>query len=244
MFAYEQCILCLGHHPDVWYEYASYLDEKSKMMAEKGDMNSHKTLQDDVSSIYERATSTLLSTNILVNFAYADFEEVFTFCCHLFINFFFALKSRNRKEEAIKIYEKLLDIQTTGFDPTLVYIQYMKFRRRTESIATARTVFKRAREDTRCGHEVYTAAALMEYYCSKVCLFSYPLIVLKLIVNDFKDSNVTSKIFELGLKKFGHSPDFILSYIDYLSHLNEENNIRVLFERVLTTGTLPVEKSL
>ncbi|CAG2177667.1 unnamed protein product [Oppiella nova] len=208
VFAYEQCILCLGHHPDVWYEYASYLDEKSKWMGEKGDMNQQKTLQDDVSTIYDRATSSLLSTNVLLNFAYADFEE-----------------SRNRKEESIKIYEKLLNIQTPGFDPTLSYIQYMKFRRRTESIATARSVFKRAREDARCGHEIYTAAALMEYYCNK-------------------DANVTSKIFELGLKKFGHSPDFILSYIDYLSHLNEENNIRVLFERVLTTGALPPEKSL
>ncbi|XP_054160446.1 cleavage stimulation factor subunit 3-like [Oppia nitens] len=207
-FAYEQCILCLGHHPDVWYEFASYIEEKSKEMGEKGNMNEQKTLQEEVSAIYDRATTTLLSTNILINFAYADFEE-----------------SRNRKEEAIKIYEKLLNIQTPGFDPTLVYIQYMKFRRRTESITTARSVFKRAREDSRCGHEIWSAAALMEYYCNK-------------------DSNVTSKIFELGLKKFGNSPEFILSYIDYLTHLNEENNIRVLFERVLTTGTLAPEKSL
>lgn len=76
VFAYEQCILCLGHHPDVWYEYANYLDDKSRWMAEKGDMNQQKSLQDDVSTIYERATSTLLSTNILINFSYADFEEV------------------------------------------------------------------------------------------------------------------------------------------------------------------------
>lgn len=76
MFAYEQCILCLGHHPDVWYEYASYLDENSKIMADKGDVNQHKTLQDEVSSIYERATTTLLKNNVLINFAYADFEEV------------------------------------------------------------------------------------------------------------------------------------------------------------------------
>ena len=36
MFAYEQCLLCLGHHPDVWYEAALYLENSSKNFAEKG----------------------------------------------------------------------------------------------------------------------------------------------------------------------------------------------------------------
>lgn len=36
MFAYEQCLLCLGHHPDIWYEAASYLEQASKLLAEKG----------------------------------------------------------------------------------------------------------------------------------------------------------------------------------------------------------------
>ena len=49
-----------------------------------------------------------------------------------------------------------------------VYVQYMKFSRRTEGIKAARNVFKLAREDTRCGHQVYVAAALMEYNISKV----------------------------------------------------------------------------
>lgn len=35
------------------------------------------------------------------------------------------------------------------------------------------------------------------------------------------------KIFELGLKKYGDIPEYILAYIDYLSHLN---------------GTSPVER--
>ena len=79
VFAYEQCLLCLGHHPDIWYEYASYLDENSKLMAEKGDMSHHKNLQEDVATVYERATTTLLKENVLLHFSYADFEEVWTF---------------------------------------------------------------------------------------------------------------------------------------------------------------------
>lgn len=36
MFAYEQCLLCLGHHPDIWYEAATYLEQSSKILTEKG----------------------------------------------------------------------------------------------------------------------------------------------------------------------------------------------------------------
>ena len=48
------------------------------------------------------------------------------------------------------------------------FIQYMKFARRAEGIKAARSVFKLAREDARTSHHVYVAAALMEYFCSKV----------------------------------------------------------------------------
>lgn len=36
MFAFEQCLLVLGHHPDIWYEAAQYLEQSSKLLAEKG----------------------------------------------------------------------------------------------------------------------------------------------------------------------------------------------------------------
>ena len=101
----------------------------------------------------------------------------------------------------------------------------MKFCRRAEGIKAARTVFKRAREDERANFHVYVAAALMEYYSSK-------------------DKNVAFRIFDLGLRKFSGSPEFILAYLDYLSHLNEDNNTRVLFERVLSAGTLEPRDSL
>ena len=44
----------------------------------------------------------------------------------------------------------------------------MKFTRRAEGIKSARGVFKKAREDGRTKYHVFVAAALMEYYCSKV----------------------------------------------------------------------------
>lgn len=77
----------------------------------------------------------------------------------------------------------------------------MKFARRAEGIKSARTVFKKAREDIRSRYHVFVAAALMEYYCSK-------------------DKDIAFRIFELGLKKFGGNPEYVKCYVDYLSHLN------------------------
>ncbi|XP_054724152.1 cleavage stimulation factor subunit 3-like [Uloborus diversus] len=207
MFAYEQCLLCLGHHPDIWYEAALFLEQSSKLLIEKGDLSAGKLFSDEAAAIYDRATTTFLKTNMLLHFAYADFEE-----------------GRMKYDKVRQIYEKF--IENPDIDPTLAYIQYMKFARRAEGIKSARTIFRKMREHNRTRHHIFVAAALMEYYCSK-------------------EANVAFKIFELGLKKYGDNPDYILAYVDYLSHLNDDNNTRVLFERVLSTGSsLPPEKQI
>ncbi|CAH0394855.1 unnamed protein product [Bemisia tabaci] len=206
MFAFEQCLLCMGHHPDVWYEAAQYLDQSSKTLSEKGDVNASKLFSDEAATIFDRATSTILKHSMLLHFAYADFEE-----------------GRMKYEKVHEIYKTYLELQE--IDPTLTYVQYMKFARRAEGIKSARSVFRKAREDPRSNYQIFVAAALMEYYCSK-------------------DKNIAFRIFELGLKKFSHTPEYLLCYIDYLSHLNEDNNTRVLFERVLSSGSLESEKSV
>uniref|UniRef100_T1HT88 Cleavage stimulation factor subunit 3 n=1 Tax=Rhodnius prolixus TaxID=13249 RepID=T1HT88_RHOPR len=206
MFAFEQCLLCLGHHADIWYEAAQFLDYSSKVLTEKGDVTSAKLFNDEAGNMFERATSSILRHNMLLHFAYADFEE-----------------GRLKYDKVHQIYQRFLEIP--DIDPTLTYVQYMKFARRAEGIKSARNVFKKAREDIRSKYQVFVAAALMEYYCSK-------------------DKNIAFRIFELGLKKFASNPQYVLCYIDYLSHLNEDNNTRVLFERVLTSGSLEPEKSV
>ncbi|CAF3778055.1 unnamed protein product [Rotaria magnacalcarata] len=145
---------------------------------------------------------------MLIHFAYADFEE-----------------QRLNVDKARSIYNRLLDVNEANLkDPTLAYIQAMRFERRTEGIKAARALFKRAREDTRTNHQVYVAAALMEYYCSK-------------------DNNIAFNIFNLGLKKFGQNLDYILAYIDYMTHLNEDHNARVLFERILSPNNSITKQS-
>ncbi|RXG61970.1 Cleavage stimulation factor subunit 3, partial [Armadillidium vulgare] len=205
-FAYEQCLLCLSYHPDIWYEAALYLQESSNLLSEKGDVSAAKIFSEEAAQIYERAISGPLRKNQLLHFAYADFEE-----------------SRLRYQEVHKIYQRYIEME--DIDPTLAYIQYMKFSRRAEGIKSTREIFKKAREDSRTKFHVFVAAALMEYYCTK-------------------NKEIAFRIFELGLKKFPNISDYIMAYVDYLSHLNEDNNTRVLFERVLTSGQLKNEDTV
>lgn len=94
------------------------------------------------------------------------------------INLVLFSQSRMKHEKVHSVYNRLLAIE--DIDPTLVYIQYMKFARRAEGIKSGRIIFKKAREDARTRHHVYVTAALMEYYCSKVdtqieCTYSFIL---------------------------------------------------------------------
>ncbi|CAF2143536.1 unnamed protein product [Rotaria magnacalcarata] len=208
VLAYEQCLLCLGFHSDLWYEACAFLEQTSREYSDKGDTHLTKRFLDDAAILYERSVQTYMRSNMLIHFAYADFEE-----------------QRLNVDKARSIYNRLLDVNEANLkDPTLAYIQAMRFERRTEGIKAARALFKRAREDTRTNHQVYVAAALMEYYCSK-------------------DNNIAFNIFNLGLKKFGQNLDYILAYIDYMTHLNEDHNARVLFERILSPNNSITKQS-
>ncbi|WKX97652.1 hypothetical protein Q1695_013373 [Nippostrongylus brasiliensis] len=205
VYAYEQSLLCLGYYPDMWYEAALFLQQAGKQLEEKGDVKLAQQMTAEAMQLFDRAISGLMKHSQLLYFAYADFEE-----------------ERMKFDNVKKIYDNLLTID--HIDPTLTYIQLMKFTRRTEGVRAARAVFKRAREDSRCRHHVFIAAALMEFYCSK-------------------DKDVAMRVFDLGLKKYGDEPEYACAYVDFLTHLNEDNNTRVVFERILTSETLPAEKS-
>uniref|UniRef100_A0A914I989 Suppressor of forked domain-containing protein n=1 Tax=Globodera rostochiensis TaxID=31243 RepID=A0A914I989_GLORO len=206
IYAYEQSLLCIGYMPDIWYEAAFFQQQAAQKLAEKGDVKLSTVMLSDVIKLYERAISGLMKDNQMLHFAYADFEE-----------------EKRRFENAKKIYDRLLACESV--DPTLAYIQLMKFVRRTEGVKHSRLVFKRAREDKRSNFHVFVAAAFLEYYCSK-------------------RPDVAKRIFDLGLKKHGSDPQYALAYVEFLSHLNEDNNTRVVFERLLNSeNALDPEKS-
>ncbi|KAI0820713.1 hypothetical protein BC628DRAFT_1466219 [Trametes gibbosa] len=104
-------------------------------------------------------------------------------------------------------------------DYGIAYIMYMRFGRRAEGLKSARNIFGKARRDRWTPWEVYEAAALMEYHCGN------------------KDVQVASRIFEKGMETFGEEVEFVLRYLGFLISINDENNARALFERVIGSFT-------
>ncbi|XP_022154467.1 cleavage stimulation factor subunit 77 isoform X2 [Momordica charantia] len=129
-------------------------------------------------------------------------------------------ESRGTLQSAKKIYESLL---SDGINATaLAHIQFIRFLRRNEGVEAARKHFLDARKSPNCTYHVYVAYAMMAF-----CLD--------------KDPKMAHNVFEDGMKRFMNEPTYILEYADFLARLNDDRNIRALFERALST--LPLEES-
>ncbi|RZC83377.1 hypothetical protein C5167_046163 [Papaver somniferum] len=124
-------------------------------------------------------------------------------------------------QPAKKVYESLLGDGVNA--SALAHIQFIRFLRRTEGVEAARKYFLDARKSPNCTYHVFVAYAMMAF-----CLD--------------KDPKVAHNVFEAGLKRFMHEPGYVLEYADFLCRLNDDRNIRALFERAL--NSLPPEESV
>ncbi|CAG8648308.1 4181_t:CDS:10 [Dentiscutata erythropus] len=133
------------------------------------------------------------------------------------------IKEKELERERTKIEEsRRHEIDELSRAYSLVWIMLMRFTRRIEGIKSARLIFSKARKSNYCTYHVFVASALMEYHCSK-------------------DQAIAGKIFELGLKNFIYSPEYVSQYLDFLIQLNDDNNTRALFERTLMS--MPADKA-
>ena len=236
IFSYEQCLQCMAHHPGFWFECAEYMHSAMNGFDAKDSSTVVSELKGQIIKLFERVMQddSPVRSSQLLHFWYAEF-----------------LEKQRMFEQANRVYQRLYQNTIGGgpiivpgktekdikilnhdpndpnsispltsltpipiLDPTLSYIQHMKYARRIEGIKSARAIFKKARADYRVRYQVYVFAAKMEYTCTK-------------------DMNVAQKIFELGLKKFKKDPEFLQQYTKFMRMLNETNNTRVLYERVL-----------
>ncbi|RZC50314.1 hypothetical protein C5167_018741 [Papaver somniferum] len=130
-------------------------------------------------------------------------------------------ESRGEIQSAKKIYESLLGDGVNA--SALAHIQFIRFLRRTEGIEAARKYFVDAHQFPNCTYHVFVAYAMMAF-CQD------------------KDPKLAHNVFEAGMKRFMHEPEYILEYTDFLCRLNDDKNVRSLFERALSS--LPPEKSV
>lgn len=92
MYAYEQWLLAMPKHPDIWVEYAAYLQDQSRFMSDKSSSSSSssdvgawsRVYAQEAVQVFERAIS-VCPTSPIVYFAYADFEEVFFILLFIYI---------------------------------------------------------------------------------------------------------------------------------------------------------------
>ncbi|KAG0050796.1 mRNA 3'-end-processing protein rna14 [Gryganskiella cystojenkinii] len=134
------------------------------------------------------------------------------------------LKKRNRD---LVLYEKLArkEVDEMIKGAGLAWIMFMQFVRRTEGTSQWRQVFGRARRSNGCPYQVYIAAALLEYHCTK-------------------DRAIAGKVFELGYKNFSDETAYVEQYLEFLIQQNDDSNARALFERALITMSPDKARSL
>ena len=162
---------------------------------------------EDACLVY-RSAMEVLPTSQLLGFAYAELEE-----------------QRGRLEEARAVYDRLLEESPHA----VVWIQLMRFARRSDGQAAGRKVFSAARKSEHCTYHVWVASALMERDANE-------------------QQDVARRVFEKGLteKGFGSEPDYVEAYVSFLEGMNADgttrtNNLRALFEKALQQ--LPPAKS-
>eukprot|EP01012_Entosiphon_sulcatum_P028673 TRINITY_DN3473_c0_g1_i2.p1 TRINITY_DN3473_c0_g1~~TRINITY_DN3473_c0_g1_i2.p1 ORF type:complete len:541 (+),score=91.42 TRINITY_DN3473_c0_g1_i2:1982-3604(+) len=137
---------------------------------------------------------------------------------HELLHFAYAdyLGSRKQTQRATELFEKLLTTATKeGADSTLIWIQYLKFTRRNLGQDEVRKLFMKCKKTARW--QTYAYIANMEWRLNK-------------------EPKVARNIFELGMQSFDNELGFVMSYLQFLMAVNDENNLRVVFEKVLKKG--------
>ncbi len=76
MFAIEQSLLSMATHPDIHFEAVNYLQQMSSTMAEKCEATASRHYSEEAVAMFERSIKSFMKTNMLMYFAYADYEEV------------------------------------------------------------------------------------------------------------------------------------------------------------------------
>ncbi|OMH81338.1 mRNA 3'-end-processing protein RNA14 [Zancudomyces culisetae] len=100
---------------------------------------------------------------------------------------------------------------------TMVYIAYLRFGLRAEGINEARAIFKTARtkDIEYITYHLFVASAMIEFHVTK-------------------NSTIAGRIFEYGLKHFFDCNEYVSEYLKFLINMNDDNNTRALFERVVS----------
>jgi len=209
-YTYRQALLTLRHYPEIWREYALFCHETSGAVLSA--LAADDPERDQAKKVLQEACRAM-PYSLLMHLIHADFEE-----------------KRKRYAEAKAIYEELVDPnreeQPDSVSPRdpLLWIQYMRFVRRTEGMEPARRVFIRARQAGAVTWQSFVAAAQVEWLQNG-------------------QPRVASKLFSYGLREYIGEVEYVVAYLDFLLATGDHGNLRVLFERLFAPNSpIPAEK--
>ena len=224
IFIYKQALIPLYHSVDMWYDYAMYIQQHDK--------------HQNVCDIFQQACNAM-PYSTLIYLLYADYLEY------------------NRyHEDAKKIYQQLItrtepqpyivfhginyrpsneliysidDSSKLGYiiPDQLSWINYIRHIRRIDGVDACRRVFIDARKSIvmKSCVELYIVCALIEYITNK-------------------DSVLAGHIFKYAIQLYPQSIQLMSAYVNYLEHINDQNNMRVMLERIFVNTDTQANKSV
>ena len=199
--AYEKCLLTCENYPEVWLEYSHWHESAGRA--------------GDAAEILSRAR-TVLPGSIMLLLAAADLEESqqnFEGMKAVYESYMVSYEEKRKAENAATGEGAIVKMMDD--DTSVVYAEYIRACRRTDSQASSRKAFLRARKAPGCSWLVYAAAALVEWRYDEA-------------------DKPCRNVFELGLKTYMHIPAYVLTYTNHLISLGDVGNTRVVFERALS----------
>ncbi|CCH46049.1 mRNA 3'-end-processing protein rna14 [Wickerhamomyces ciferrii] len=104
---------------------------------------------------------------------------------------------------------------------TLINVEWFKSIKRLQGMKESRTIFSKARATRKTlTHHIFHQVALME--------------------SKMTSTKTSIKVFELGLKStyFGNDGEYIYKYLKYLIDINDDNNLKTVFETTINSKEL------
>jgi hypothetical protein len=192
---FKQFLLIFRHFPDAWLDYAYWIAENYHQITVQS------AAIEEANNVIKEAIVAINANPAggpLINLLHAEFLEV-----------------NKNFTECRRLYEELTSgkFQWNSHYTTVIYINFMRFVRRTEGADAARKIFVLARKAS-AGVEwqLYHAAALIELKCNAA-------------------ATVAVKIYDAAVKLWPENRELLLAHLNFLDSQGDLNNLRVTLER-------------
>ncbi|PRP86401.1 hypothetical protein PROFUN_05320 [Planoprotostelium fungivorum] len=140
--------------------------------------------------------------------------------------------AQGRAEESAKVYERAIEAIP---DCLLLYFAYANSLETQKNIKGAKDIYERLLKRK---PDPLVYVEYMQFIIRTEDLKAFRLLFKRARAliewHRGKDEKVANNVFTLGMSKYSREAAYISEYLKFLLHLNEERNIRVLFEKAVS----------